>query len=359
MDLTSEYVGYLQAFNGMLRDYAGAEIYTMEFDLVNFASEYGDRRLLPQSMVLIPGKFKDAENLLIALRAEQSGLDMTLARQDVDTFCNRCWQVEEVADLPDVQEDVKANILAKFAQRFARRIQGLLIEGKWNKKFIGLKGQDLTDDENMSLISSVKAKKSVRWVSVTPEVESSEPFYTLNLPNLRSEKMIDFFKIMISGPSAYFIAQNTFKLAANLLQVANLGSINDEQAQVIQVALDIIYREIGQETADLGPEDTIAAVNVGLDKFAALLDEFQEIGTKFTQEGVKGSLQDILIECAKFFDEQPVTESGLIRKILDIFLDICKQGTSSALQELIRSSDLKVDLNFFVESAKLDRKSVV
>src|SRR5271157_6455809 len=56
MELTKEFVGYLQAFNGMLRDYAGAEIYAMEFDLVSFTPENADTRLYPKSMVLIPGK---------------------------------------------------------------------------------------------------------------------------------------------------------------------------------------------------------------------------------------------------------------------------------------------------------------
>ena len=242
--------------------------------------------------------------------------------------------------------------MAKFAQQFARRIQGLLIEGKWNKKFIGLKGEDPTDDENLSIISSVKAKKSVRWISTTPEVESSAPSFSINPPKLRPEKMVDFYKIMISGPSAHFIAQNTFKLSANLLQVANLGSINDGQSEVIQVALEIIFRDLEQETQDLGPEDAIATVNAGLDKFSSLLDEFQEIGIKFTMEGRKGSLQDVLAECAQFFDAQPVTDNILIRKILEIFLALCEQETAGVLQSQIRSSDLKADLNFFVESSK-------
>ncbi|HMF33701.1 MAG TPA: hypothetical protein VKK79_19915 [Candidatus Lokiarchaeia archaeon] len=358
MELTKEFVGYLQAFNGMLRDYAGAEIYAMEFDLVSFTPEHADTRLYPKSMVLIPGKFKDAENLLVALRAEQAGLDMSLASQDLNTFCSRCWEIEEVSDLPNLETEAKAQVLSKFAQRFARHIQGLLIEGKWNKKLIGLKGQDATDDEHLSEISSVKAKKTIRWVATTPEIEMSSPLFSLNVPDLRPEKQIDFFKIMISGPSAYFIAQNTFKLAANLLQVANIGSINDNQAQVIQLTLKIILRDLGKQVQDLGPVDTIAAVNEGLNKFFGLLDEFQSIGVNFTQEGIKGSFQDVLIECAKFFGEQQLSDKVLIRKILDVFIDSCKQGTGCQLQDQIRSSDLKTDLDFFSESTKHGLKLV-
>ncbi len=343
----------MQAFNSMLRDYAGSEIFALEFELVNYASDVVDTRLYPRSMILLPGKYKDAENLLVALRAEQADLDSHRAHQDMDHVCSLGWEIEEVTENPDLDKENKSQVVARFVQRFARRIQGLLIEGKWNKKLIGVKGKDPTDSEELATISSVKAKRRIRWDAPTPVVEPFESSYSLTVPNLREEKLGAFYKILISGPSAYYISQNTFKLAGNLLQLANLGSVNDSQSQIIQLALKIIMRELGKVEKPAGPEETIKLFLEGFDCFFALINEFQAIGAKFAQEGLKGTFQEILTECAKYYAEKEVSDKVLMRKILDIFIESCKQGFAFKTQAQTRSSDLKTDLQFFVESSKI------
>ena len=352
-DLTREFLGFLQAFNSMLRDYAGSEIFALELELVNYNSSVVDTRLYPRSMILIPGKYKDAENLLVALRPEQADLNPHRAHQDMDHICSLCWEIEEAADNPSLNKENKVQVMEKFVQRFARRIQGLLIEGKWNEKLIGIRKKDPTDAVELTSISSVNSKRRIRWDSPTPIIEVYEASYSLNTPNLLPEKLGEFYKILISGPSAYYISQNTFKLAGNLLQLANLGSINDTQSQIVQLALKIILRDLINIEKKTGPEETIKLFLEGFDRFFAILNEFQSIGLKFSQEGLKGSFQEILIEFAKFYAGQEVSDKLLMRKLLDIFLDLCKQGFSFKSRAQIRSSDLKTDLQYFVESSKI------
>ncbi len=352
-DLTKEFLGFLQAFNSMLRDYAGSEIFALEFELVNYASDVVDTRLYPRSMILLPGKYKDAENILVALRAEQADFDSHHAHKDIDHICSLCWEVEEITENPALGKENKSQVVAKFVQRFARRIQGYLIEGKWNKKLIGVKGKDPTDSEDIASISAVTSKRRVRWDAPAPVVEPFEPSFSLTVPNLRPEKLGEFYKILISGPSAYFIAQNTFKLAGNLLLIANLGSVNDNQSQIIQLALKIIMRDLIKIEKPIGPEEAIKLFLEGFDRFFALMNEFQSIGAKFAQEGLKGTFQEILIECAKFYADKEVSDKVLMRKILDIFIESCKQGFAFKTQAQTRSSDLKTDLQFFVESSKI------
>ncbi|OLS16102.1 MAG: hypothetical protein RBG13Loki_0272 [Promethearchaeota archaeon CR_4] len=352
-ELTKDFLGFLQAFNSMLRDYAGAEIFSLEFELVNFATEIVDTRLYPKSMLLLPGKYKDAENLLVALRSDQSGMDSQLAHVDMDHICRLCWEIEEVTENPSLGKEHKSQLMAKFVQRFARRIQGLLIEGKWNKKLIGMKGKGPTDSEDLATISTVKAMKRVRWDAPAPVVETFEPSYTLTVPNFLAEKLGEFYKVMISGPSAHFISQNTFKLAANLLHLANLGSVNDNQAQIIQFALKIILENITKLEQVMGPQESIQRFLAEFDHLFTLMNEFQTIGIKFTQEGFKGSLPEILTECAKFFAEKDVPDKKLIQKILDIFIESCKQESAYKIKAQMRSSDLKTDMQFFVESSKM------
>jgi len=337
----------------MLRDYAGAEIFSLEFELVNFSPEFVDTRLYPRSMLLLPGKYKDAENLLVALRPEQSGMDSHLAHQDMDHICTLCWEIEEITENPSLEKENKSQVMVKFVQRFARRIQGLLIEGKWNKKLIGIKGKAPTDSEDLATISSVIAKKRVRWDAPAVIVETSEPSYTLTVPNLRAEKLGDFYKVMISGPSAHYISQNTFKLAGNLLHLANLGSVNDNQSQIIQLALKVILGDLAKIEQAMGPKESIQRFLVEFDRLFALMNEFQTIGIKFSQGGFKGSLQDILVECAKFFAEKEVSDKILMQQILDIFIESYKQGSAYKTNAQTRSSDLKTDLQFFVESSKM------
>ncbi len=352
-DLTKEFLGFLQAFNSMLRDYAGSEIFSLEFELVNYAADTVNTRLYPRSMILMPGKHKDAENLLVALRAEQADFDAHHAHKDMDHICSLSWEVEEVTENPALGKENKNQVISKFVQRFARKIQGLLIEGKWNKKLIGVKGKDPTDSEELGSISTVNAKRRVQWDAPAPVVEPFDPSFSLNVPNLRAEKLGEFYKILISGPSAYFIAQNTFKLAANLLQIANMGSVNDNQSQIIQLALKIILRDLAKNESPVGPEEALKLFSDGINRFFGLLDEFQLLGARFTQEGLKGTFQEILIECAKFYADKEVSDKVLMRKILDIFIESCKQDFAFKSQAQTRSSDLKSDMQFFVESSKI------
>ncbi|MHA1872181.1 MAG: hypothetical protein ACTSXF_14640, partial [Promethearchaeota archaeon] len=62
-ELIYEVLRYINAYNSMLRDYSGTEIYAIEYDLVNFLKNKKIYSLIPKSMIFIPGEYKDCNTL--------------------------------------------------------------------------------------------------------------------------------------------------------------------------------------------------------------------------------------------------------------------------------------------------------
>ena len=73
-ELSKDVIKFLRMYNAILRDYTGSELFSIEFSLINkeMINKPGksDVRIYPKSMILVPGKYKDSESLLLALKPE-------------------------------------------------------------------------------------------------------------------------------------------------------------------------------------------------------------------------------------------------------------------------------------------------
>ena len=59
------------------------------------------------------------------------------------------FEILELTQRPELNQHEKLAVLTKFSKRFARIVQGKLLEGAWKKKMVGLR-DEMKEDENAS-----------------------------------------------------------------------------------------------------------------------------------------------------------------------------------------------------------------
>ncbi len=112
----------------------------------------------------------------------------------------------------------------------------IIQNGKWNRKLVGLKSEDSMDIESQSYLTL--NMKSVIRADKAHEIEPFDPrFSPVNL-QWSQENLWEFMKHQILPSAALVIAENTMKMTANLLQIANTGTIDDVQQQILVIFLN-------------------------------------------------------------------------------------------------------------------------
>ncbi|UYP46555.1 hypothetical protein NEF87_002840 [Candidatus Lokiarchaeum ossiferum] len=242
---TTEYLiknvlNYLNAYNSMLRDYANCQLHSIEFSLDNLGDP-NDIQLMPKSMLFIPGEYKDCNTLLLLLAPEASLLNPKTAKSAVDNLGKLYFEVEEALSRNEITKEQKQEVLTKFARRFALKLQGNVIEGKWNRKLVGLK----TNSDDVSYLS-VNIQKEYLWEN-KEIIPKNHRFRIIRTP-LDENDQFDFLKYKLSQSTVFVITKNTFHLTSNLLHIANTGTINDlHRALLILLLKNFIVFFPGQE----------------------------------------------------------------------------------------------------------------
>ncbi len=98
----------------MLRDYAGCELYSIEFALESLDPTASQLKILPKGMLFVPGEFKDCNTLLLMLSNEMSLLDNENAKNSVDNLGQLFFEVEEAANRDELSKDQRKTFLNKF-----------------------------------------------------------------------------------------------------------------------------------------------------------------------------------------------------------------------------------------------------
>ncbi|MHA1512089.1 MAG: hypothetical protein ACTSRX_10270, partial [Promethearchaeota archaeon] len=239
--LTQSVLRFLNNYNSMLKDYAGCTLYSIEFELENL----GKRNLvslMPKSMLFIPGTYKDCNTLMLLLAPEMSLVDYSKSRKAVDDLGKLYFEVEEAIDRPELEKEQRREVLKNFAKRFALKLQGNVIKGKWNRKMIGI-----TSGIKEDLYLSVNIKKEVKWKN--KEIIPLKSNFSVSKLKMMNNEKFDFMKHWLNQSTSVVIAKNTCKLTANLLQLANTGTISETQKQILIAFLKsfIDYSEQNQK----------------------------------------------------------------------------------------------------------------
>ena len=95
-ELSQGVIEYLRMYNAILRDYTGSEVFSIEFELYNLDEKSARINIFPKSMIFIPGKYKDCESLLLALKPETGYLDAHKSHEAINNISKLFFEVEEL-----------------------------------------------------------------------------------------------------------------------------------------------------------------------------------------------------------------------------------------------------------------------
>jgi len=310
-NLVSELLIFQTQYNAMLKDYAGSEIYFIEFELFNIDEKDAKTKLYPNSMIFIPGSFKDCESLLLALKPEKKVLEIHNSRESLNRISKLFFEVEEFTRRPDLNKFHKEAVLAKFATHFTYKLQGDLLEGKWNKKLVGIKSSTPTEDESMNVYSTIKGDNIFSYEESPPEIRIENPIFVKIPLNLKETVINEHTKYFISSPSAYFITLNTLKLGANLLKIANTGTIDEIQEKIVTYLIEIIAQKIQPIKEPKNDQWLIDKINTILINCSLSFSKYFDFISKFIKTGETGNLEEIIEKLLKYISHKiEITEEN-------------------------------------------------
>ena len=338
-ELIFETLKYLNSFNAMIRDYAGAEIYALEYELKDFQQGQNNYKLMPKSMLLIPGEYKDSNTFLLALTKETSLLNVHNAKESIDSLGKLFFEVEEVVERPELNNNEKADVLSNFANRFSKKLQGEILEGKWNKKLVGIKAENPNNKEANVPFLTIQPNYHINWNHINKDISANKEKFREKKSKLSDNEKLEHLKWKITGPSGFYIAQNTLQLGAHLLKIANTGSINELQEIIMKEFVFQIEKYLKKVGKILSFEEVILEIRKIMRLFNDDFKKFDQNMEKFLVSGVKGDFEQICREINKLFHENEV-ENSFINNLIDIQLNVIKDTTFNDI-DAIRSNEIK------------------
>jgi len=349
-ELSQEVIKFLRMYNAILRDYTGSEVFSIEFELYNLDEKSARINIYPKSMIFIPGKYKDCESLLLALKPETGYLDIHKSRESINNISKLFFEVEEFTDRPELKSDDKQQVYKRFATRFSKKLFGELIEDKWNKKLIGLSASLPTEKEMLNTYARVKSDVDILLHKRPYEINLfNSKFERLKSP-FEGQQSIEHIKYSISEPSANFIVDKTLKLGANLINLANTGTIDESQDRVILFIINYIKQKTHNLKDPCTAKSLISFINRILIDLERYLNKFIEYSNSFLTTGEIGDLPELLKKYKQFIVNKAKFEN-------EDFEDICNLAIKSidqlaTTQTNLRAIDLSSIFNYFSEIIK-------
>ena len=350
---TTEYLiknvlNYLNAYNSMLRDYANCQLHSIEFSLDNLGDP-NDIQLMPKSMLFIPGEYKDCNTLLLLLAPETSLLNNTKAKDAVDHLGKLYFEVEEALNRNEIDNGQKQEVLTKFAKRFALKLQGNVVEGKWNRRLVGLKQKS----QNTPYLS-VNIQKEYQWEN--KEIKPINHRFRTLKSSLNEDDQFDFLKYQLSQSTTFVITKNTFHLTSNLLNIANTGTINDLHRNLLIILLKNFLNFFP------GQDDHISfdQFKDSMFNFIGFIDSVKEDFFNEANEVVKSGLQTELKNISNLLlNEFQIEQDGSLKNqvysdVLDSVINyIIENEQDNPAQKIIRAFELGTPFLYVQESLDL------
>ncbi|TFG19611.1 MAG: hypothetical protein EU530_05670 [Promethearchaeota archaeon] len=315
-ELVLKVLEYLNAYNAMLRDYSGTEIYSIEFELKNFMPKRESLKLLPESMILIPREYKETNSIILALTYTTSLLDMDKSQNSIEKISKLFFEILEMVDRPELNHHEKIAVLTKFAKRFARKVQGELLESDWNKKLVGIRTASVDDEVNLEPFGEIQSKYKIKWNQLDREINTESPTYRSLQFTMHDGEKLNHLKWQISGPSGYYIAQKTIDLGAKLLTIANTGSINEVQVGIIKTIVEELDTRLSKITHLSSNEEILIEIKRHLREIKDIFIEFHQRMDKFLRSGYNNSLENITKKIKDLYGDVNPIKKKCVAEIL-------------------------------------------
>jgi len=324
-ELVLQVLEYLNAYNAMLRDYSGSELYSIEFELKNFMPKREALKLLPESMFLIPREYKETNTIILALTYTTSLLDMDKAQNSIKKISKLFFEILEVTNRPELNQHEKTAVLTKFAKRFARKVQGELIERVWNKKLVGIRTSAVDDEINLEPFGEAQSKYKIKWNHVDREIATESPTYRSIEFTLPDNERLNHLKWQISGPSGYYIAQKTIDLGAKLLKIANTGSINEVQVEIVKTIVEELNSRLSKISHKSSNEEILIEIKRHLREIKDTFIEFYQIMDRFLRSGYNSSLENIIRKIKELYNSVDPIKKKCMADILKIQIGLINE----------------------------------
>jgi len=205
--LTEKVIQFLRMYNAILRDHTGSEIYSIEYELDNPVDE--QTKIYPKSMLMIPGKFKDCESLLITLKPDTGYIDIHKSKNSVDKTNELFYEIEEFIERPELNRKDKTEVLKKFIIRFAKKFFGEVTEEKWNKKLVGLTQSLPTEEEMLTPYASIINNVDIFWNKKPKEILFKNSVFNKIQTPYQEHIANEHLKFTLSEPSIKFVDIST------------------------------------------------------------------------------------------------------------------------------------------------------
>lgn len=349
-ELSQEVIKYLTMYNAILRDYTGAEVFSIEFDLFNFDEKSAQVNIYPKSMIFIPGKYKECESLMLALKPETGYLDIHKSRDSLINISKLFFEVEEFCDRPDLDNESRQRIYAKFASRFSKKLYGELIEDKWNKKLIGLSTALPTEQKMLSTYRKIRVNVEILWYKKPIEIKFLNPKFDQLKTPFEGKQATEHLKYSISEPSANFIVEKTINLGTNLINLVNTGTLDESQDELLLFFISQIREKIKEFYEPQVAEWLISCTNRILIDLQGYMNKFLEYSRNFLTSGEKGNIVELL---NKF--EHYILYKGKLEN--ENFEEICRISKKFIENSVMQNKSMRVveldsQFNYFSELVK-------
>jgi hypothetical protein len=345
-ELVLKVLEYLNAYNAMLRDYSGTEIYSIEFELKNFMPKRESLKLLPESMILIPREYKETNSIILALTYTTSLLDMDKSQNSVANISKLFFEILEMVDRPDLNHHEKIAVLTKFAKRFASKVQGELIERTWNKKLVGIRTASVDDDVNLESFGEVQSKYKIKWNQTDREIQTESPTFRSLQFTMSEDQKLNHLKWQISGPSGYYIAQKTIDLGAKLLTIANTGSLNEVQVGIIKTIVEELDTRLSKISHHCSNEEILIEIKRNLREIKDIFIEFHQRMNKFLRSGYNNSLTNITKKIKNLFGDVDPSRKKCIAEILKTQIGLINECSFKNIDH-VRLVEISPSVNYF------------
>ena len=346
-ELAHEVIKYLTMYNAILRDYTGAEVFSIEFDLYNVDEKNSRVNIYPQSMVFTPGKYKDSESLLLALKPEIGVLNIHKSTESLNNISRLFYEVEEFSNRPELNRKDKYLLFTKFASRFNKKLYGELVEDKWNKKLIGISKTLPTEKEMLNIYAKVIGNIEVLWYKKPIEINLFNSQFQKIKSGFIGEHAIEHLKFSISEPSVNFIVSKTLNLGTNLINLANTGTIDESLDAIIFFIINYIINKIKFYSEPHTAEWLISNINSLLIDLQGKLNKFLEYSKNFLNTGEMGDLNELLNKFEYFIQNKGKLENINFDSIWKIAKRFIEQAISQ--KKSLRIIELSSSFNYFSE----------
>jgi hypothetical protein len=353
-ELSLDVIKFLKMYNAILRDYTGSELFCIEFSLFNKDELQKQRttqiQIFPKSMVLIPGKYKDCESLLLALKPETEILNVHKSKDSMNDISRIFSEIEEFSERPELGIEGREQLLETFATRFSKKLFGELVEEKWNKKLVGLNVSTPTGKDNINEYASIKSDVEILWHKNPHEINVVNPKFEKRRGLYEGKTAIEHLKFSISEPSANFIVENTLKLGANLFNLANSGTVDESQDNFIFFITKLVKQKIEKINEVHSINWLIETVDQILSEIHQYTNKFLEYSKKFLITGERGDLKEVIEKFKIFIVEKGSLENENFEEILNLAIDSINQ--SIIKDQEIRAVELSSSINYLEELFK-------